>query len=122
MKTLTFFATGIALIGGIYLLPAQPGSKSAQVTEAKGWNATQPRLGPAEAAKEAKKEGDRVRRIIKASAQRPNKAYCSSLVDAYMGTREEILAMGLDKQLESDADNDAYEAYQHVARKAGCIA
>ena len=42
MKNFTFFAAGIALVGGIYLLPAQPGSESAQVTEAKGWNARQP--------------------------------------------------------------------------------
>ena len=44
MKYLTLTAAGIALVGVIGLLPAQFGSKSAQVTEAKGWNARQPKV------------------------------------------------------------------------------
>ena len=61
MKNLTFFAAGIAVIGAINLIPAQP---SAQVTEAKGWNARQPRMDRAQAEREAKEVGDRTRSIM----------------------------------------------------------
>ena len=64
MKKLTFLAAGIAVIGAINLIPAQFGSESAQVTEAKGWNARQPRMDRAQAEREAKEVGDKTRSVM----------------------------------------------------------
>ena len=48
-------------------------------------------------------------------------SYCDSLVDAYMGIRNELQDMGLDQEMFELADADAYEAYQANAREAGCF-
>ena len=50
-----------------------------------------------------------------------NKGWCDSLVDSYLDIRAEIQGMGLDSELSSAADGDAYQAWQDVAQSSGCI-
>ena len=74
-----------------------------------------------EASKQTGRDLRQKLRVATASPNRPSKAYCSSMVSAYMEIRAEIMTMGLDKQLETAAVDDAYTAYQHQAQKVGCI-
>ena len=121
MKDLTFIAAGVALVGAINLIDFEPAYKYLTATPEQREAERIERIRYQAAVKASKQTGREVRRVMNASTRRPSKAYCSAMADAYLGIRGEIQAMNLDRQLESDADSDVYAAWQHEARKAGCI-